>query len=232
MNLRFALPLLALPLLALASASVMACGEETVEERINRKIQETVAQASGADIDLDSLGEQLRRTAEGINFDSIDISGIEDVEVIPFRDLKALMPQRVGGLLNGLSRESESGETRKVLGVRYSMAEATYGTGERRVDASLTDAGGGGAVLRSLVGFSGFEIDKETPEGSERTFELDGHKAYEKVRTRDGASETQLTVLVNDRFVVSLKGYGVGAEALADAFRDFDLDTLPAAPAE
>ena len=204
-----------------------------MEERINRRLQEAISEAAGADVDLDSLGESLRRAAEGIDLDSVEIGGLSEVEVIPFRELKARLPDRVGGLLNGLPRVSEGGETRKVLGIRYSVAEATYEKDGRRVKASLTDAGGGGAVLKRLVGFSGFEVDKETAEGSERTFDLDGHKAYEKIRKRDGAADAQLTVLVHDRFVVALEGSGVDAASLTAAFRDFDLASLPrAAPEE
>lgn len=214
-------------LLALALVSLLfACGEETVEERINRRIQETVA--GEGKVDLDSLGERLRRAAEGIDFDSIEISGLDDVAVVPFRELKTVMPARI----DGLPREAHFGETRKVLGVRYSVAEATYAAGDRRVDAKLTDAGGGGKVIRSLLGFSGFEVDKETAEGSERTFELDGHRAYVKVRRRDGALAAKLQVMVTDRFIVSLDGVGVEPEALTAAFRDFDLAALPTAPVE
>ena len=225
--------MMTIPRLVLASVCIAlaplvnSCGEETVEERVNRRLQETISESVGADVDLDSLGEALRRMTERIDLDSLEVSGLDDVEVIPFRELKALMPDRIGGLLDGLPRQRDGGETRKVLGLRYSVAEAVYEEDGRRVEASLTDAGGGGSVLKSLVGFSGFEIDKEDAEGSERTFELDGHKAYEKARTRGGDKRTQLTVLVNDRFVVSLKGTGVEAALLTKAFRDFDLGALP-----
>ena len=209
-------------------AGLAACGGESVEERVNRRLQEAISEATGGDVDLDSLGEALRRAAENVELDSVRFEGLDDVEVVPFRELKALMPERV----DGLARERHFGETKSMFGLRYSVAEAVYGSGERRVEASLTDAGGGGAVIRSLVGFTAFEVDKETEEGSERTFDLDGYKAYEKVRTRGGRTESSLVVLVNDRFVVNLRGEGVEGEALVTAFRDFDLAALPASQTE
>ena len=209
-------------------AGLAACGGESVEERVNRRLQEAISEATGGDVDLDSLGEALRRAAENVELDSVRFEGLDDVEVVPFRELKALMPERV----DGLARERHFGETKSMFGLRYSVAEAVYGSGERRVEASLTDAGGGGAVIRSLVGFTAFEVDTETEEGSERTFDLDGYKAYEKVRTRGGRTESSLVVLVNDRFVVNLRGEGVEGEALVTAFRDFDLAALPASQTE
>ena len=213
---------------ALLLVGGLGCGEESVEERVNRRLREAISEAAGADVDLDSLGESLRRAAENVNLDSVRFEGLGDVEVVPFRELKTLMPERIAGL----ARERHFGETKSMFGLRYSVAEAVYGSGERQVEASLTDAGGGGAVIRSLVGFTAFEVDKETAEGSERTFDLDGYRAYEKVRTRGGRTESSLTVLVDDRFVVSLRGEGVDAGALTAAFRDFDLAALPASATE
>lgn len=211
-------------LLFLISLSLLlACGDETIEERVNRRLNEAISEAAGAEVNLDSLGEALKRTVEGIDTDSINISGLSDVEVINFRDLKKRFPASVAGLAIG----KHVGETNKMLGIKFSQSEATYGSGDQRVEAKLIDSGGAGILLASMAGFTGFEVDKETEYGSERTLTVDGHPAYEKYSTRNGKTTSSLSVLINKRFVLSLEGMGVTAEQLTDAYKEFDLSDLP-----
>jgi len=218
-----------LPLRFLAALTLLgliaSCGDETMEEKINRRLSEAVQEATGAaaDIDLDSLGEELNRAVSDLELDSIKLGSLSDVEVIGFRELKPLMPETIAGL----ARTKHIGETQKMLGIKFSQAEATYGEGDRRVEAKLIDSGGAGVLLRMFAGITGLEVDKETEDGSERTLELDGHKAYEKSSARNGITTSSLSVLVHGRFVVQLEGRGVTAEQLTAGFRDFDTGALP-----
>ena len=200
-----------------------ACGEETLEERVNRRVREAVSEGLGAELDLDSLQRQLGRVVEGL--DSVNVEGLSDVEVVGFRELKPLMPEAIAGL----PRTKHFGETQRLLGLEFAQAEAVYeGDGGRRVEAKLIDSGGAGVVVTSLAGFSGWEVDRETETGSERTFELDGHKAYERVeQRRDGRTDASLSVLYGRRFVVLLEGEGVTADELAAGYRAFRLAGLP-----
>ena len=82
-------------------------------------------------------------------------------------------------------------------------------------------------MLQTYNVFANMTVDKETAEGSERTFKLDGFPAYEKTNTAGGTVTSELSVLVNKRFLVTLEGQGVDVAALTTAFQNFELDGLP-----
>ncbi len=216
---------LCLPLLLFATIILASCGGETVEEKVNRTLGEAVnsaiENASGSEVNTEQMQEALKEM--GQNMDSLDLGKLGDVEVINFRDLKPLMPER----LAGLSRTQHLGETNGVMGLEISEATATYGSGDKMVEAKLMDTGGAGVLLLSMAAFANMKIDKETAQGSERTYTLDGYPAYEKYSNKNGSLSSSLTVLVNKRFVVSLEGKGIDAKALADGFREFRVSSLP-----
>ncbi len=209
----------------LATFLLIACGSETLEDKVNRRLGEAVnsavEQASGTEVNEQQLRDVLDEA--GRSLDSLKFDKLSDVEVIGFRDLKPLMPSSVAGL----SRTEHLGETNGVMGLEISQASAVYGTGERRVEAKLLDTGGAGMLLLSMASFSKLKVDKETADGSERTFTLDGYPAYEKYSSKGGRVTSSLSVLVKDRFVVTLEGTGVDAEALSMGFRQFQLSPLP-----
>ena len=217
----------ALATLATLAAIAPACGGETVEEKMNRQVNETLSgvleRASGTEVSREQLDSAMR--ALGRNMDSLDLGGLSDVEVIGFRQLKPLMPDRIAGL----PRTEHLGETQGMFGLTVSEATAVYESGERRVEAKLMDTGGAGVLLMGLAGFTNLTVDKETAEGSERTLEIDSYPAYEKVRREGSRTISSLNVLVNRRFVVTLSGEGVDSAELTQGFRAFRLSTLPQA---
>ncbi len=222
---RPSLTLGALQLGWVAILQLAACGGESVEEKLNRQVNEAVGgvveRAAGVKVDQASLDSMLE--GFGGSLDSVDLGKLKSGPVIGFRELKPLMPETVAGL----ARTEHLGETNGVMGFNISEATAVYGEGERRVDAKLLDTGGAGVLLLSMAGFAKYKVDKETADGSERTFTLDGYPAHEKYSAVGGKTTSSLNVLVNDRFVVSLDGQGVDAAALTAGFRAFRLKDLP-----
>lgn len=200
----------------------VACGGETMEEKMNRKLQEAVNTAAetvaGQQVDVNELDQRLREAVSGL-----DSAKFNNVEPVNFRELKKILPAEI----NGMPRSDESGETSNMMGIGISTTEARYGTGSPSMLVKVTDTGGAGVLLLSLASFTNLNIDKEGPEGSERTLEIDGHKAIEKVRKNGGALSSSLTVMVDQRFIVSLEGQGMDAAPLAEAFRKMDLSLLP-----
>ncbi len=212
---------LILPVLVLVASVFAACGSETIEEKLNRRLSEAVSEASGTEVNVENLKDVMQEASDKL--ENLDLNGMDDVEVINFRELKKLMPESAAGL----SRNKHIGETTGAMGFTFSKAEARYGEGEQRVDATFIDSGGAGMLLMSMAGFANLNVDKETEQGSERTLEIDGNPAYEKYSNRNGRVTSELSVLVNKRFIVTLKGKGVDAEALAGVYEDFDLRSLP-----
>ena len=200
-----------------------ACGGETMEEKLNRRLSEAVQEATAAasGVDSDSVGAVMNSVLRGL--DSVKFDKMGDVEVINFRELKPLLPSRTAGL----AQEKITGETQSMFGLTFSQVQARYGTGSEQLEIELTDSGGAGMLLSSMAGFTNLKVDKETEDGSERTLELDGHKAYEKERNRNGKLSSSLAVLINDRFILNLNGDGLTAAQLREAYEDIDIAALP-----
>ena len=69
-----------------------------------------------------------------------------------------------------------------------------------------------------------FRKKNASEHGYERTTLIDGHKAYEKY---DGRSETgEISIIVEDRFIVNIKGDNIREKDLQTALRKLDLSGL------
>lgn len=209
------------PALLILASVFASCGGETIEEKLNRRISEAVSEASGAEVNMENLQDAVKQATDQL--ESLDVNSVSDVEVINFRELKKLMPESAVGM----ERSKHIGETTGAMGFTFSKAEAQYGEGDKRIDATFIDSGGAGMLLLSMAGFANLNVDKETEEGSERTLEVDGNPAYEKYSNRNGRVKSELSVLVNKRFILTLKGSGVNADELMDVYKDFELSSLP-----
>ena len=212
---------LLLPALLVMASVFTACGGETIEEKLSRKLTEAVSEASGTEVNMENLQDAVKQATDQL--ENLDVNSVSDVEVINFRELKKLMPESAAGL----ERTKHIGETTGAMGFTFSKAEARYGDGDEKIDATLIDSGGAGMLLLSMAGFASLNVDKETEQGSERTLKVDGNPAYEKYSNRNGRITSELSVLVNKRFIVTLKGKGVDAKALMDVYEDFDTSSLP-----
>ncbi len=107
------------------------------------------------------------------------MAGDVKVEPVDFRELKGLLPEKIGEL----ERKNVSGEKSAAFGMNISRTEADYLSPESDVNVSLeiTDLGS----LKGLTVMTGFawafgEFDKETDTGYERTTTFDGFKAMEE----------------------------------------------------
>lgn len=137
-----------------------------------------------------------------------------------FRDLKALLPER----LLRMDRSSFSGERTGIKNLKIAVAEAEYEDDDRYLKIALID--GAGLPIASLANanWSIIEVDKENKDGFERTTTINGHKAFEKYNNR--RQEGELILFYNNRFVISLKGEGIEEGDLRKALDKLDLDEL------
>ncbi|ARA94694.1 hypothetical protein AWN76_017065 [Rhodothermaceae bacterium RA] len=144
------------------------------------------------------------------------------VEPVPFRDLQALLPDRAAGL----ARTDDSGETTQAYGISMSQAQATYGSGDRRIELSIIDLGSMQSI--ALFGYAWFmtEVNIETEEGFERTTTFEGFPAFESLKQRGGETEAAFQVIVAQRFAVAANGDGVSLDELKAAVGAVDLQRL------
>jgi hypothetical protein len=151
------------------------------------------------------------------------MSGGEKVEVVNFRKLKALLPEE----LDDLKRTNSSGEKTNAFGINVSMAEGDYKSedNKQKIKIKIMDMGS----MKGLAGVTAFawswaEIDKESDDGFERTFEYKGHKAYEKYNSNYQDGEVQ--VLVAKRFMVEIKGNDTPVEKIRSALDEVNIGEL------
>lgn len=120
------------------------------------------------------------------------------VEVVNFRDLKALLPDSIGSA----KRKSAGGEKNSVMGFTISQAEGTYESGSAQTSIKFIDYGGT-AIMGLLGAWAMTDVDRETDTSYERTTKIKGFKALEKFDSSSKSGETQ--ILVANRFMVEIE---------------------------
>jgi hypothetical protein len=198
---------LAIVLLAMAS-----CGQRKPDLWSEKDQKENTASAEPEDLDeaMDNLGRALEDVAENLK--------ITD-EVVNYRDLLVYMPRR----LAGLDLQDTDGETGGAFGFKFSQAEGYYGSREdESLKVEIIDAAGIASIMLRFADWSDVEFDREDENGFERTTEFEGFKAFEKYNKRRNDSE--LAVIVADRFVFSFEGDDMDMEKVKRAARQMKLE--------
>lgn len=223
---QFLLPAFVLVFLLTSCSSNVERDESGDEDKITIEIK-TDTDEIKKDIDegMEGLSEGLSEMASGLSkmVDNIKISRDENGEKITaadFRDLKALLPDR----LLRMDRTEYSGERSGPKGFQVSTAEAKYEDDDRYLEVAIVDGGGFPLAGLANMGWSMAEVDKEDSNGYERTTTIDGHKAFEKYNSK--WEEGELVVMYKDRFIVVLKGKGIDDDDLRRALNRLDLDEL------
>jgi hypothetical protein len=198
-----------------AGLLLVGCGK-TAEQK---KLEEMAQQAQEA-------GKALQQGTQGM----VDaMKGLSDaandgkkVEPVDFRELKALLPDKIGDM----TREGAEGERVAAFGVHVSEAQANYTSASGgTITVKIADMGSvSGLVGMATMAWAFADVDHETETGYEKTTTFDGHKAYEKYDNQGHSGE--LNILVEKRFVVTIEGSGVEMSFLKDAARSIDLGKL------
>lgn len=185
---------------------LMNCGGKTEEE----KKEEASVSSLGAVGALKEMAAQA---------ESMEKNG--PVKTVDFRDLKALLPEDA----DGLARKEATGEKNGAAGFTISTATGEYANDDNTETIELTLVDGGGSLMMmGLAAWSMMEVDKETDDGYEKTSTLGDYKSYEKYDNSDKSGE--IAVLVNKRFVVTVKGRGISMDKLKATLEDVDLNKL------
>ena len=200
------------------------CGKKGEEESVEKnKEQVNKEENNDEENESDENKSDYDEFEKGMKEFEKVMKGDSKVEVVNFRKLKELLPEE----LDEMGRTSSSGEKTNSFGIKVSQAEGKYNSedNQQSIHIQIMDLGS----MKGLAGMTAFawswaEIDKETDNGYERTFEYRGHKAYEKYNTENKDGEVQ--VMVAKRFMVEVKGNNVTMEAIHSALDKIDLDAL------
>lgn len=142
-------------------------------------------------------------------------------ETVDPKLLKALLPADA----DGLKRKEASSEKNAMMGFGISTATAKYANDNgERIEVEIIDVAGTGMALMGLAAWSMASIDKETEDGYEKTTTFKSHKAFEKYNTQSKNGE--ISVLVANRYIVQVKGDGVGIDKIKSVLDAIDLDAL------
>jgi hypothetical protein len=128
------------------------------------------------------------------------VSGGKGVDALPTEELKAYLPETLGGL----PRTSFSASRNAALGFQVAEASADYGDGAgRSLRLEINDAGGARGVF-ALANWANVEEERQWQGGYEKTYRADGRMVHERWDSGSGSGEYSL--VVGERFSVELSG--------------------------
>ena len=192
----------------LCATLLMGCSGNKQEEE--EKKDESSVSAMGAMSAMKEMAQQAEEMQKN-----------GPVETVDFRTLKELLPADA----DGIARKEATGEKNGAAGFVVSTANGKYANSDNTetIDLSIIDAGGT-AMLMGMAAWSMIEVDKETADGYEKTGKMGDYKSYEKYNNTD--KDGEIAILVNKRFIVSVKGRGVSMDKLKATVNDVDLSKL------
>jgi len=147
------------------------------------------------------------------------MTGGKDVQPVDFHRLKDMLPESI----SGMRRTEASGQSGEAMGIKGSSATARYEGGNGSVQIEISDLG-------SLSGLAGLaskfdpNIEKETDTGYERTTKVNGQLVHERYDRR--ARSGEVSVILGNRFSVTIDGSGVDAAVLTSALKEIDVSKL------
>lgn len=176
------------------------------------------ARASGAD--AGTAAANAVDMSAAMNAVGTMMSGGKEVEPVDFHQLKDLLPAS----LPGLHRTEASGQSGEAMGVKGSSATASYSDGANAgITVEIADLGSLSGLANLAARFDP-KMEKETATGYERTRTVSGQLVHEQYDRQAKSGET--SVLVGNRFSVTVRGHGVDAGQLTGALQAVDLGRL------
>ncbi|MFA7320988.1 MAG: Yip1 family protein [Dokdonella sp.] len=134
------------------------------------------------------------------------LGGGDNVEALPPDAIKPFLPEK----LAGFKRDSISVERNGAMGVQVSTGRASYQDADgNRLDLEVTDMGGAKGIM-ALAGIAGFESEKQTEYGYEKTYKQDGRMIQESWDSSSHHGE--FSIVLGERFSVKLSGNGEGLD--------------------
>jgi len=217
----------------LSFALIFGCGKSSEQKNLEKAAEkmeeagekmadagEKMAESMGKSVE--GMGEGVEGMAEAMKQMSEALGGDSKIEPVDFRELKALLPEKLGNF----NRTNATGEKTSAFGIKVSNAEADYENDEgQRVNINITDmASMKKMVMMAQYGWLMADFDRESDTGYERTITYKGIKGYEKYENDSQSGDIQL--FVGERFVVDVNGFNVKITDLKNALDKLELKKL------
>lgn len=181
-----------------------ACNKDKATTASGAEVEET-----GQDLTRNPLGAlgKLAQAGEAMAKKAEEMQKREPVEPVKFDALIAVLPQP-----EGWTAAEAKGQTTNMAEWKVSTASRRYtrGSGQDAVslEVQLVDSGYVPMVYAPFTMLSQFS--QESTEGHTKGIKVDGQPAVEKWTKK--SQRTELTVLIDDRFLLTISGNGVTPE--------------------
>ncbi|RMG83953.1 MAG: hypothetical protein D6714_08915, partial [Bacteroidetes bacterium] len=183
--------------------TILSLGDDKVKIEIEHKDDLKKA--------LNDLGDAIRNLNVDVNVEQDS----EELRPVSASDLQKVLPRRIGWIKQTESSAEKSG----ALGLSVGTAKAVYEDDDQRIEVTVVDGGGVGALLSKIAGLSKIELDKVYKDGGyERISEIDGQRVIEKYEPE--GERYELVGGAHQRFLISIKGTRVSLRKLKSAFSD------------
>ena len=193
----------------------LGCGGSSKPDKAEETAGQTDTQEEGgSSSDPENLKDAMNEVQKAMQGDGAP------KEVVNFRELKELLPES----LAGMGRTSHTGEKAGAMGFTMSTASAEYREGNKELKVTIVDVAGAAAAMMGMAAWATVEVDRETDDGYERSTMIEGYKGYEKYDSKSKAG--QVSVIVGNRFIVTVDGRNVSEKELADAIGKIGLKKL------
>ena len=176
--------------------------------------QAATEETGGAASEPKNIEEAMNEVQKALQGDG------EKKEVVDFRALKELLPEKVAGM----ERTAHSGEKAGAMGFNMSTASAEYRDGDKELELAIVDFAAVATAMMGITAWASVEIDREDENGYERTTTVEGYKAFEKYSNKNKSGE--LSLLVADRFIITLKGRNMDEKSFKSAIDELNLKQL------
>lgn len=200
----------------LAAFTVTACGGGEEKSEL-----EKIAEAAE---NMGKAAEEMGKTAEDMATGTT--GDMEPQPAVSFRVLMDYLPQE----FKGLETEGAEGETMTMGNWNYSQASIRFRGEREQANAEIFDYAYIPMLYSSFRMMWRMKYAKESSSGYERTTEIEGYPAIEKWKESNETGE--ITVLVGDRFIVTVKTSWIGEDATRELLDKIDLKSLANEEAE
>ena len=201
-------------LLALLAAAV-ACGkspEQQRTEQIQQNAQQMAQSATQRSGNAQDMAKGFEAMARGMAAAAAGgaTGDVKPVDPVDFKALQALLPD-----VSGWEKSDPEAE-RMTAPVSFAYASTRYKKGDFEVTEKITDSGFNQLLIAPLTMMMAAGYAKESNNGFEKSTMVAGYPAFEKWDSSGKSGE--LTVFVNQRFVVELEGSGMPDNRELQAF--------------
>jgi|GEM_PF-663517 len=208
--------------LAIASLLLTACGGGQSENTGNEDETNTEESADASIGDVVGGLKHMKTLADQADGMEALQKKLTDLTPLENDKLKAMLPQE---LLGTKRTEFSVGDGAAYMKIK--TAEATYKKSDDSGSITLSIMDGAGEVGASVVALQymalSVDSEKETSDGFEKNVEWNGHRAHLEQRKDGDEVDTELSYLVDDRFLVKLEGVNISVEDLQKAASTLDI---------